>query len=118
MKLALVLLFLLPACATVMTGHTDYIELASEPTGAAYKTNGGLSGITPAGITVNEKENVVVTFSKEGYQSTSIQIPSKMSAWVWGNIIIGGVIGFIIDVASDGMETHQDSAFANLVPIQ
>jgi hypothetical protein len=115
MKLiAFTLLALLPSCATIMTGHTDYIALQSKPTGATYKTNGGLTGVTPGGITVNEKEDVIVSFSKEGYQDTSIQIPSETSNWVWGNILIGGVIGLIVDFASDGMETHADSAFVNL----
>jgi|TARA_B110000116_G_scaffold200829_1_gene175752 hypothetical protein len=114
MKYLAAIFLCFPSCATIMTGHTDYIELNSNPTGATYKTNGGLVGVTPGGITVNEKEDVVVMFSKEGYQETAIQIPSRTSKWVWGNLLIGGVIGLIIDFASDGIDTHDDSGFVNL----
>ncbi|MFT7517024.1 MAG: hypothetical protein ACI84O_000812 [Myxococcota bacterium] len=115
MKTMLILLLAsTTSCATVMTGHTDYIELRSNPSGAEFRTNRGGEGVTPGGILVDEKEDLIITFSKEGYEDTVIAMPSHISKWVWGNLLFGGIFGLIVDYASDGMETHEDSAFANL----
>ena len=110
----LIVLATTTSCATIMTGHTDYIAVTSNPPGANFISNSGGSGVTPGGITVNEKEDVVIMFSKEGYEDISASVLSRTSGWALGNILIGGIIGFIIDVASDGMATHDDSVFVDM----
>ena len=115
-SLATVLLTLLTSCATIMTGKSDILHVESTPSGAHFTTNTGTSGTTQANIEVPDKVDVEFKFNKEGYQEQTATAQKHISAWVWGNILIGGIIGFIIDVASGGTNTHDGKLSVVLAP--
>ena len=37
---------------------------------------------------------------KEGYEPVTVVLKKGLNGWVWGNILVGGIIGLIIDVAT------------------
>jgi hypothetical protein len=41
-------------------------------------------------------------FRKDGYEDTYYTIDKHISGWVWGNILIGGIIGLVIDDMTGG----------------
>jgi hypothetical protein len=107
----------LASCATVMTGKTDILSVDSSPSGARFVTNTGVSATTPAEIEVPDDVDVRFTFSLDGYADASATSKARMSSWVWANIVIGGVIGLIVDFASGGIYTHDKSVFVTLAPL-
>ncbi|MBI5363606.1 MAG: hypothetical protein HZA53_10545 [Planctomycetes bacterium] len=109
-------LALLASCATVMTGHQDTIEVLSTPPGAKFTTNTALSGVTPAKVQVSDEVDVEFTFTMDGYTPLTAESKKRISGWVLGNILIGGIIGLCIDSISGGMHTHDAKLEVTLVP--
>ena len=106
---SIVLLFALvyaSGCASVVHGTTQAVPVNSSPVGADVKVNCGkaasATGSLKTPTTVLLKRNAEpcnITVSREGYEDGSIVFVRKMSGWFWGNIVIGGIIGMIIDGA-------------------
>jgi hypothetical protein len=42
----------------------------------------------------------VLQFEKEGYKPVAIRLVQATDGWVWGNILIGGIIGIAIDFSN------------------
>ena len=94
------------ACATIAGGGTSQgVSISSEPSGAAFvvKSSSGLqmaSGSTPQTIKLPRKNEYQIEFKVPGYNSQSVPLTKGLNGWVWGNLIIGWVPGFIVDFAS------------------
>ena len=116
LTLAILCHLLMTSCASVMTGKTDLISVNSSPVGAAFTTNVGIKGVTPTKIEVPDNTDIEFTFEKEGYAPATYTAPRKMSGWVWGNIVLGGVIGLVVDFASGGVYTHEKEVVVTLAP--
>ncbi len=106
--LAASLALLSTSCASIMTGKTDMLDVTSTPEGAHFSTNTGDSGMTPATLKVPSNRDVIFMFTMAGYQdATKVSIPHR-SKWIWGNVLIGGLIGIVVDLATDTSLTHDD----------
>jgi hypothetical protein len=94
------------ACATIAGGGTSQgVSISSEPSGAAFavKSSSGIqmaSGTTPQIVKLPRKNEYQIEFSVPGYRSQSVALTKGLNGWVWGNLIIGWVPGFIVDFAS------------------
>ena len=86
-------------CATIMHGRTETISITSDPSGAVAHV-GGQEIVTPGEITLDRNKSYTVTFEKPGYESATARIRSQRSGWIWGNILIGGIPGIIVDLAT------------------
>jgi len=59
-------------------------------------------GTTPATVTLNSSSGYFkgatyhIMFSREGNKDTYSIIDSTINGWYWGNILFGGIIGFLI----------------------
>jgi hypothetical protein len=108
MFLAVAILMVSARCATVAHGRYQQIPVNSTPAGAAVSVNCGNgvenAGVTP--VTVNLKRNAdkcAVSLSREGYEDASATFAKSISGWIWGNLFIGGIPGWIIDAADGAM---------------
>jgi len=110
-----ILLLLGTSCASIVTGSTDSVIIESVPSGAQFTTNIGVRGVTPRVVVVPASQDLVVDFSLQGYEPTSAVLESRVSAWVAGNIIFGGLLGIIIDIANPDARTHDKVLRANLI---
>lgn len=95
----------LGACATVTRGSKDAWVVNSEPTGAKVETtNGHQCAATPCAIKMSRKSKFTATLTKPGYKPATIQVTHKTAnagaAGVAGNVLLGGVIGLGVDVAT------------------
>jgi hypothetical protein len=95
----------LGACATVTRGSKDAWVVNSEPSGAKVETtNGHQCPATPCAIKMSRKSKFTATLTKEGYKPATIQVTHKTAnagaAGVAGNVLLGGVIGLGVDVAT------------------
>ena len=93
-------------CATIFEGTSQSVQVSTTPPGARCFVDRegarlGEVGSTPGSIRLDKSKNdIVVTCSKEGYQTATIAQSPSFSGTTFGNIIVGGGIGAIADAAS------------------
>ena len=74
--------------------------------------------VTPATVPLARDQSHSFLFKKEGYQDDSFVITSSTSGWVWGNVLLGGLVGGVVDFASGGArKLSQDSVHVTLTPL-
>jgi uncharacterized protein YcfJ len=99
-----VIILSLTGCATVTRGSTEALVIESEPSGAQVQLSNGMKGTTPTSFKVKRKHDLIVTVSKPGYETASINVTSQMAgaggAAMAGNVLVGGIIGLAIDASS------------------
>lgn len=87
-------------CASIMGGGgPQKISLNSTPSGAVVTIKGNeLSAVTPGTIKLSRKTPLyVLRFEKEGYEPVEVTLVQTQNGWIWGNILVGGIIGLAID---------------------
>jgi hypothetical protein len=114
-----VVLFLINGCATIFGwGKAEVVNIRSNPDNATITVNdeGGtkiFEGQTPTNIPLEKKKGYFsgktysITISKDGYTDKTIMVDTKANGWyIGGNIIFGGLIGWlIVDPATGAMWT-------------
>lgn len=100
-------------CASIAHGTHQTIPISSNPPGATVAVSCGKAkpvlNKTPTTFDAPRHANPCsIIVSKEGYEDSSFAFTRRMSGWFWGNILIGGILGMIIDGA--------DGAIYNVVP--
>jgi len=115
-------LLLTSACSSVIDGTSQTLTFESNPTGAdcSLERNGVAIGNvkTPGGIVVQKtKHNIKVTCQKEGYQEATAHLKSGVAGATFGNIILGGGIGWAIDSASGADNKYDEITTITLVPV-
>lgn len=107
MALAFVASILLPSCASIVSKTSYPVSINSHPLGAnlSIVNKKGIEvyrGNTPATVILKPAskymsgEQYLVTFSAPGYDSQTVTISSSLNGWYWGNILFGGLIGWLI----------------------
>jgi hypothetical protein len=94
---AAVLATSLGGCATVLNGtHTSYTA-DTRPGGAAVKFSNGASCTTPCKLEFKRKDDLRADVTMPGYKPTYILIQSKLGGSAFGNLLLGGGVGAIVD---------------------
>ena len=121
MKLVAIALVSLLAtgCATIVGSTTHTVGLSSSPPGAkvVVRDEAGkdvFNGVTPASITLKKHKGYfsghtyTFSFTKAGYDEHIELLSAEASDWyVWGNLLIGGLIGWVlVDPATGAMWTY------------
>ena len=124
-KLALVVVALAllgSGCATVTKGSSQALTIQTDPDGATCdvsretKTVASLAA-TPGQVTVDKAFGAIdVACRKAGHQSTEVHVDSQVQGWTFGNILLGGIIGFAVDAASGAMREYPQFITLTLVP--
>lgn len=118
---------LLPGCASMIDGNKYPIQIDSEPRGAAYTIadqHGKVfsHGTTPDMVTLTSNdgafdgEKYTFKFSQEGYEDQIVVLDSGMNGWMWGNLLLGGIIGSTIDLSTGAAFDLPKDAKATLRP--
>ena len=90
-------------CATITRGTNEAFTVETEPSGARATTSLGLScEPTPCVIPrISREAEFTVTLSKEGYKTTTHNVSHQTagggSAGMAGNVLLGGVVGAVVD---------------------
>jgi len=95
------------ACASIVSDSKGVVTISSNPTAAqiAIADQSGVEvyrGTTPASITLDasagyfDGQEYTITFSKDGYDPTTVKVDSRINGWYVGNIVFGGFIGWLI----------------------
>jgi len=87
----------LGGCATVMNGtKTSYIA-DSKPTGAQVKFTNGTECTTPCSLEFKRKDDLRADITLAGFKPAYVLIQSKLGGSAFGNILLGGGVGAIVD---------------------
>jgi hypothetical protein len=87
-------------CATVVNGTTQKIPVTSDPIAAQVIVDGAVSGETPTTLTLKRNADHLVTLQKPGFEPKTIPVLKGIGDAVWGNVLVGGLVGWGVDAAS------------------
>lgn len=110
----LIALSLLPGCATIADGRHQAISVNTTPPDAlcTFMRNGETLGSidpTPGTLLVEKtKYDILIRCEKKGYQPATLVNHSGSAAMTFGNVLIGGLVGWGIDSAT-GSDNKYDS---------
>lgn len=90
------LMFIQSGCATVVSGKTQDVTIRSNPTGAMILIDGVMDGQTPMIANLSRKQRHSIDVSHGG-QKVTRATTRGFNWWYLGNIILGGLIGLIVD---------------------
>ncbi len=62
--------------------------------------------------------DITVLCKREGYQETAGNIGSEFQGATLGNIILGGIIGIVVDAASGAASKYPESISFTLLPVE
>ncbi len=98
----------LAACATVTRGSNTAWEVNTTPSGAKVKTsNGFYCDSTPCSIKMPRRSTFTATITHDGYKPAEVEVTNHVSGGggvgMAGNVLVGGIIGAGVDVASGAM---------------
>lgn len=98
---------LLPACATVTRGTKENFVIESMPSDVDVALSTGQTCKTPCKLKLKRKDGFTATFTKAGFQPLEAKVKSKISgggaAAGAGNLLIGGIIGGVVDGSSGAL---------------
>ena len=88
-------------CAAIVQGPKEDVKVRSIPPGAIAKAGPDRQVITPGEISgLKRNKDHTIVFEKEGFTTRETKLESKPSWWLLGNIVFGGLIGLIVDLAT------------------
>lgn len=97
---------LLTGCASIVNGPRQKVHFTSEPTKAKVVVHSHRNNkedmffTTPAIKELDRESEYTVTFMKDGYQKHKHEIKRGINLLLFGNAVIGGLIGIIIDMST------------------
>lgn len=92
-------------CATIIHGSKQNVAIVSEPRKASIYIDEKSVGVTPFLARVARNRTHFIRIEMEGFQTYETVLKRKLDGWIFGNILIGGIIGIAIDAASGSMYT-------------
>ncbi len=87
------------SCASIINGRRQNIDVSSNPVGATV-SDGVSTWTTPAKISLKRGQKHLLTLSKPGYETQAVELHRAISGAVFGNILLGGFIGWGVDACT------------------
>jgi hypothetical protein len=100
---SLALTLLMSSCATIISGSKQNVKFSSNPSAATIFIDEVEVGKTPFEIKLARISEHSVMIKLEGYQTYETKLTKKFNGWFVGNLLIGGIIGLIIDPITGAM---------------
>ena len=124
--LSFILLF--AGCASIVSKSNWPVAIISNPEGATvqitnYKGEKIYSGTTPTRIVLKSKrgyfkgERYKLLFTKDGYDTFAYELDTGLNGWYIGNILFGGLIGFLIVDPLTGAMYRLDDRVDVILPV-
>ena len=120
--IALIIALTTTGCATAVRGTTQSVKFESIPSGALVKTYRNGSCVTPCSLRFHRKDHPTVLIEKEGYKPQQVGLRAHASRSgvlaSYGNIIIGGGVGAIVDGKTKAFKGFLDPVSVILEPAE
>ncbi|CAN5400346.1 hypothetical protein BH23BAC1_BH23BAC1_21270 [soil metagenome] len=105
------------SCATIINGSRQPISISSSPSGAKITIDGIPTAATPFIAKLKRRDYHFIKIEMDGYLPSEILLARKVSGWIAGNIVFGGLVGLILDVATGSMyRLTPEQVWAELKP--
>jgi hypothetical protein len=91
------------ACATIMHGTHQDVGISSTPSSASVMVDNKPLGNTPVIAALKRGDNHIIKIELTGYAPFEATLTKKVSGWVWGNIVFGGLTGLAVDAITGGL---------------
>lgn len=104
---------LLSSCASIVNGTTQDETITSVPRGAHVMIDGEHYGNTPVTATLRRKKEHNIEIMLPGYQPAKFTMEQHVSGWYFGNILLGGIVGLIVDYADGAIYKLEPSKIHN-----
>lgn len=99
--LAFALSFSVAGCGVIIGGTSDTVFLDSSPSESTVEIGPlGQELTTPTQVSLKRKNDYVVTFSRDGYESRQVAINHNIRGAILAGDILGGLIPVIVDAAT------------------
>jgi hypothetical protein len=114
----------LNACSSIIEGTSQEITINTNPTGADCALVRkdvviGRVNPTPGAVTIKKtKDDITIKCEKDGFEEATYFNKSGAAGATFGNIILGGGIGWAIDSASGADNKYDSPVNITLVPKQ
>jgi hypothetical protein len=109
-------------CSTIIEGTTQEVYINTNPSGAACKfmrEGRQIATITPtpgAAVVQKTKYDITVLCDREGFEQATYLNHSGAAGATFGNIVLGGGIGWAIDSASGSDNKYDSPVNLTMVP--
>ncbi len=97
-------------CATIMSGQSQNVEFSSNPANAIVYVDGEQIGNTPVSKKLARNAEHEVRIELSGYAPYEVTLKKGLNGWVLGNILLGGIIGIVVDAVSGAIYQLTPSA--------
>lgn len=87
----------LGGCATVMNGTKVDYAAETVPDQALVRYSNGATCTTPCVLEMRRKDDLRADITREGFNPTYVLIQSKLGGGSFGNILLGGGVGAVVD---------------------
>lgn len=95
--IAVIGILFIAACATIMNSDMVSVPVYTTPSGAKLVIN-GMEYTSPATVQAPRgKGDFKLHVEKKGYKPVDILLRQSLDGWLWGDIILGGLIGLAVD---------------------
>ncbi len=121
------LILLCFGCASIVSKSSWPVTINSNPSGAtvSVKNKHGVAihtATTPATIVLESGDgyfssaNYSFCFEKDGYSTSMASLSGSMNGWYIGNLLFGGLIGFlVVDPLTGSMYKLDNAVYGNLI---
>lgn len=112
----------LPGCATIISGSSSNIAVMTEPPGASctLEREGGVVAVanpTPGSVTVRRStRDMMLRCAHPAYGQGSTAVTAGINPMVIGNILVGGVVGVVVDAATGAIGRYPEQVSLALQP--
>lgn len=96
----------LGGCATIVEGTSQSVAINTTPPGASCtvsREGAQISAVlsTPGSVKIDKsRADISVTCSKDGFQTQTVSYSSSFNGMTFGNIILGGAVGAVVDAST------------------
>ena len=109
-------------CATIVKGSSQGVTVKTDPPGANCDLTRkgksiGVVNPTPGTVQLGKGASALdVSCKKPGYLDASAKLSSSFQGWTLGNVILGGIVGIVVDAGSGAMHQYQPEISMKLLP--
>lgn len=98
--------------------HQPGLQDQDRPSGATVKFTNGSTCVSPCEISLKRRHDTRADIAKEGYKPVYVLVQSKTGGAAAGNILLGGLVGGVVDGATGSTNFLSPSPLSvKLVPI-
>lgn len=114
--------FVISGCATIVEGTSQSVLVKTDPGEAKCEIskNGSVLAVanpTPASVLLpKSKDDLQVNCQKTGYRNADAKLASTFQAMTLGNILLGGVVGAVVDSGSGAANKYDPEVLVLLSP--